>query len=192
MIDATERYIAYNPLKWALMHDSPDSLCIKEPLFSPRLDPSDYWKGVGNVALLNADIPIVSLRVSRKVASPEAIAAVVKRMKAAVDKGYVVISGFISKGERAVRDMLCARTDARFIRILPSCLPNARFKPESAYVAPFAERRYLEIARGNDETVFGRDACLDLNEEIAEISTAGSGLAIYWKAEGPLVLKKQS
>lgn len=41
---------------------------------------------------------------------------VVRRMERAVDKGYVVISGFISKGERAVRDMLCRRDDARFIR----------------------------------------------------------------------------
>ena len=41
-IAATERYIAYNPLKWALMHGS-GSLRIHEPLFSPRLDPAEYW-----------------------------------------------------------------------------------------------------------------------------------------------------
>ena len=40
-IAATERYIAYNPLKWALMHGS-GSLRIHEPLFSPRLDPAEY------------------------------------------------------------------------------------------------------------------------------------------------------
>lgn len=188
MIDATERYIAYNPLKWEVMYGTGGGLRVIEPLCSPRLDVGDYWKGVGNVALLGDDVKIVSLRVSREVASPEAIAQVVKRLKAAVDKGYVVISGFISNGERAVRDMLCRRHDARFIRILPSCIPNRRFKPESVYVAPFAEGRYLEIGRGNDDREFGRGACLDINAEIIEIATACEGVALYWKADGPHVV----
>ena len=165
-------------------------LRVVEPLSSPRLDLGDYWKGVGNIALLSPDEKLVSLRVSREVATPTAIAAVVRRMESAVEKGYVIISGFISKGERAVRDMLARRRDAKFIRILPSCIPNRRFKPESVYIEPFAENRYLEIARGNDETEFGRRACLDLNAEIIEIATSGEGLALYWKAAGPRVLAR--
>ena len=190
MIDSTERYIAYNPLKWELMYGSPECLRIVEPLCSPRLAACDYWKGVGNIALLGDDVKMVSLRVSREVASPEAIAKVVKRLEAAVDKGYVIISGFISRGERAVRDMLCRRPDARFIRMLPSCIPNRRFKPESVYVAPFAEGRYLEIGRGNDEREFGRGACLDINAEIIEIATACEGLSLYWKGDGPHVVAR--
>ena len=187
MIDATERYIAYNLLKWEVMHGDAGALRVAEPLCSPRLGIGDYWKGVGNTALLGEDVKMVSLRVSRDVTSPD---AVVKRMEAAVDKGYVIISGFISKGERAVCDMLCRRRDARFIRILPSCIPNRRFKPESAYVAPFAEGRYLEIGKGNDEREFCRGACLDINAEIIDIATAGEGLALYWKADGPHVLDR--
>ena len=191
MIDSTERYIAYNPLKWEVMYGADGGLRVNEPLCSPRLGIGDYWKGVGNFALLGDDVKMVSLRVSREVASPSAIAQVVKRLESAVDKGYVVISGFISKGERAVRDMLCRRPDARFIRMLPSCIPNRRFKPESVYVAPFAEGRYLEIGRGNDETEFGRGACLDLNAEIIEIATACEGLALYWKADGAHVVMRK-
>ena len=187
-IEATDRYIAYNPLKWQLMYGQPGYLHIKEPLCSSRLDVGDYWKGVGNTALLGDDVKLVSLRVSRNVSSLEAVARVVKRLESAVDKGYVVISGFISKGERAVRDMLCRRSDARFIRMLPSCIPNRRFKPESVYVAPFAEGRYLEIGRGNDEREFGRGACLDINAEIIEIATACEGLSLYWKADGAHVV----
>lgn len=190
MIDSTERYIAYNPMKWELMYGEGGGLRVVEPLSSPRLDLGDYWKGVGNIALLSPDEKLVSLRVSREVATPAAIAAVVRRMESAVEKGYVIISGFISKGERAVRDMLVRRRDAKFIRILPSCIPNRRFKPESVYIEPFAENRYLEIARGNDETEFGRRACLDLNAEIIEIATSGVGLALYWKAAGPRVLAR--
>ena len=190
MIDATARYIAYNPLKWELMYGAGGALRVVEPISSPRLDLGDYWKGVGNLALLDGSLPMVSLRVSREVAAPEAIVRVVARMESAVEKGYVIISGFISKGEQAVRDRLVARKDAKFIRLLPSCIPNRRFKPESVYLAPFAEGRYLEIARGNDETEFGRRACLDLNDEIIKIATAGEGLALYWKAEGPQVLAR--
>ena len=102
----------------------------------------------------------------------------------------MIISGFISKGEKAVRDMLCIRHHARFIRILPSCIPNRRFRPESIYAEAFADNRYLEIAQGDDETEFGRAACLDLNAEIIEIATAASGLAIYWQPDGPHVLAK--
>lgn len=188
MIDSTERYIAYNPLKLEVMYGTGGGLRVVEPLCSPRLAVGDYWKGVGNIALLGDDVKMVSLRVSREVASPETIAKVVKRLEAAVDKGYVVISGFISKGERAVRDMLCRRPDAHFIRMLPSCIPNRRFKPESLYVEPFAEGRYLEIGRGNDEREFGRGACLDINAEIIEIATACEGLALYWKGDGPHVV----
>ena len=192
MIDSTERYIAYNPMKWEVMYGAGHALRVVEPLASPRLNIGDYWKGVGNLALLGDDFKMVSLRISRQVASLAAIAKVVKRLEAAVDKGYVVISGFISRGEKAVRDMLCRRRDARFIRVLPSCIPNKRFKPESIYVKPFSEGRYLEIGRGNDEVAFDRCACLDINAEIIEIATAGEGLAIYWKGDGVHILAEHS
>jgi len=179
-IDATERYIAYNAMKWELMHGADAALRIHEPLDFPCLDPGDYWKGVGNTTLLEGKI--VSLRISRQVRAPAAVATVVARMKRAVDKGYVILSGFISPGEKAVRDMLCATPSARFIRILPSCIPNARFRPESRYVPAFSEGRYLEIAKGNDEVAFGRAACLDYNAEIVSIAQASEGgMAIYYR-----------
>lgn len=182
-IDSTERYIAYNPLKWELMHGAVGGLRIQEPLNAPCLDLGDYWKGVGNTELLNGRI--VSLRVSREVRTSDQIGAVVARMKNAVERGYVILSGYVSSGEKAVRDMLCALPEARFIRILPSCLPNARFKPESRYVGAFSEGRYLEIAKGNDEVEFGRAACLDYNAEIVEIANASAGgMALYWRADG--------
>ena len=179
-IDSTERYIAYNPLKWELMHGA-GSLRILEPLFSPRLDPADYWKGVGNPALLSAGSKLVSLRVSREVRD---IASVVARMEKAADQGFTVVSGFVSPGEQAVRDALCRRPGARLVHVRASCIPNARFKPESAYVQPFAEGRCLEIGKGNEEIEFGRAACLDVNAEIAELAKAGPGYALYFKREG--------
>ncbi len=191
MIDATERYIAYNPMKWALMYGVEGALRVIEPLFMPRLDPGHYWKGVGNLALLDPAEKLLSLRISRQVQGA-AMAKMLARIENAVPQGYIIISGFISKGEQAVRDMLCRRSDARFIRILPSCIPNRRFRPESRYVAPFAEGRYLEIAQGNDEVEFGRRVCLDINAEIIEIAKAGEGFALYWKPDGPHKLAEHS
>ena len=88
MIDSTERYIAYNPQKWELMHGEEGCLRVIEPLSSPRLNIGDYWKGVGNFGLLSPMQKLVSLRVSREVSSPDAIYRVVKRMENAVEKGY--------------------------------------------------------------------------------------------------------
>ena len=182
-IDSTERYMAYNGMKRALMHGE-GALRIFEPLSSPRLNLGDYWKGVGNLALLDPAQPMVSLRVSREIATQEAVSAVVARMERAVEKGYAVVSGFVSRGERAVRDMLCAKAGARLVHVRPSCIPNARFRPESAYVLAFAEGRCLELGKGNDEVAFGRLACLDVNAEIVEMAMAGNGLALYFKADG--------
>ena len=153
---------------------------IIEPILSPRLDPADWWKGVGNIRLLDNGEKIAALRVSRRVNTAKGIADVVARMEKAVEKGYVILSGFISPGEKAVRDMLCRNSNAKFIRILPSCIPNRRFRPESQYIEPFAQGRYLEIAKGNDEVEFGRSACLDLNDEIVKIAKSGEGVAAYF------------
>ena len=163
------------------VHGYDDRLRIVEPLISPRLDPADWWKGVGNTGLLGNGEKIVALRVSRKVNTPSGIADVVDRMEKAVAKGYVILSGFISPGEKAVRDMLCRNSNAKFIRILPSSIPNRRFRPESQYIEPFAQGRYLEIAKGNDEVNFDRSACLDLNDEIVKIAKSGEGCALYVK-----------
>ena len=179
-IDSTERYIAYNPMKWELMHGSGGSLRIIEPLLSSRLDPADWWKGVGNIGLLGNGEKIAALRVSRKVNTAKGIADAVSRIEKAVEKDYVILSGFISPGEKAVRDMLCRNSNAKFIRILPSCIPNRRFRPESQYIEPFAQGRYLEIAKGNEEIEFGRGVCLDLNDEIVKIAKSGEGVAVYF------------
>ncbi len=182
IMKATERYIAYNPAKWELMKNCPAALRIKEPLDSPRLDPSEYWKGVGNTSLLEGSNKIVSLRISRKL-SENQLKDIEKRIKSAIEQGFTILSGFISPGEKLIRDLCCRNKNAKFIRILTSMMPIA-YKPESAYVEAFLENRYLEIAKGNEEVEFGRAACLDLNDEIVKIATAGEGLAVYWRAEG--------
>ena len=183
-IDSTERYIACNPLKYELMRNQPEFLRIREPLDSPRLDPAEYWRGVGNTELLAPEQLILSLRVSRHVKDFSRLLA---RMQDASRAGYAILSGFISPGEVAVRDALLADPAARLIRILPDRMALGH-RPESRYLPAIQERRYLEIAEGNEPTGFSRAACLDLNAAIISIATAGEGVAVYWKAEGPAIL----
>ena len=183
-IEAIIRYIRYNPLKYELMYNQPEFMRIREPLDSPRLDIDAFWKGMGTTSLLAPDTKLLALRISRQVAAGE-LPHVVSRMENAVRAGFVILSGFISPGEIAVRDMLIANREARFVHILPSCMAM-RHRPDSRYLEPLAEGRFLEIAEGNDETEFGRGACLALNEEIRAMALAGEGGALYWKREGPV------
>lgn len=178
-IEAVSRYIRYNALKYELMYNQPEFMRIREPLDFARLDGEDFWKGMGNVALLAEDNKLLSLRVSRKTRD---FSRLVSRMEDAVRAGYTIMSGFISPGEIAVRDMLLANRNASFIHVLPSCMKNGH-RPDSRYLKPLQEGRFLEIGEGNDESEFGRSACLALNDEIVKIACAGEGLGVYWKDE---------
>ena len=148
-----------------------------------RLDATCFWKGIGNVALLSPAAKLLSLRISRKVAVKE-LPRIVARMGDAVKADYTIISGFISPGEKAVRDGLLEDKAARFIHVLPSCMKNGH-RPDSRYLQSLAEGRFLEMAKGNDESAFGRGACLSLNDEIAAMAKAGEGGSLYWRESGP-------
>ena len=174
-IEAVERYIAMNPLKWELQKNGPRHLRIIEPLESPRIAQGEYWRAIGNVALLNPDAPLASVRISRKCDAAD-INAALRRLSTALDKGYTLISGFISKGEQALRDMVLARPDARFIVALPEPMQYG-YKPDSRYLRPIAEGHCLVMAHGMECIDFGRAACLDLNDRIAAMAQAGEGCA---------------
>ena len=180
-IASTGRYIRYNPLKHELRYNQPEFLHLHEPVVSPRFDPCDYWKAIGELSLLDESNKVLSLRVSRRVTDH---ARVVKRMLDAAKAGYAILSGFISPGEVAVRNALLATPGARLIHILPSQIAHDH-KPDSRFLEPIRERRFLEIGRGNEDIGFDRSACLDLNDEIVKIAHAGEGLAIYWQPDGP-------
>ena len=175
-IESVERYIAYNPLKYELFNNQPELFHVVEPLIASRLDPADYWKGIGNISLLSTDMPIASLRVSRSIQDFRSVLSQVAKL---VEEGYAILSGFISPGEIAVRDMLIANPHAKIIHILTESMPYS-YKPDSRYLLPLQEGRFLEIARGNAPAEFSRQTCLDLNQEIIEIAQAGLGKCLYF------------
>jgi len=214
MIDAVNRYIDYNPLKFELRYNQPEYLAIHEPLDGWRLPPDEFWRGIGAVELLDGDLPFIALRITRRLTRPQ-IAEVVARIRRKVGD-YVFVGGWISPGEKAVRDMLLAEPKGRIIQVLPSAMPHD-YKVGSMWLEAISDRRAAIIAMGNSEVEFSRAACLEVNEvavglaaqalpsrnashwgsERGSVCERGSesarvagrrGMAIYWLPEGPKVV----
>lgn len=214
MIAAVNRYIDYNPLKYELRWNQPEYLAIHEPLAAWRLSTDEFWRGIGAVELLNCETPMVALRISRKLSARQ-INEAVRRIQAKIGE-FVFIGGWISPGEKAIRELLLGDPRGKIIEILPSAIPHD-YKVGSMWLEAIRDRRAAIIARGNSEVEFSRAACLDLNAEAAKISqgqargsqgqalatrqrggeTAGqrggetaarAGWAIYWKTTGPEVV----
>ena len=195
MIDAVERYIAYNALKWWLRNGGGRALmALHEPLETPRIGREEYWRGVGAVELLGSGPHgggplqdeaaglargsagaqaggearlMVSLRVSRR-CSERDIAALVARLGAKAGE-LTVISGFISPGERAVLAALLANPKAKIVKVSPYALAHD-YAPPVSLLGAIAERRLAIIARGNSPEEISRAACLDLNARIIAIA----------------------
>ena len=184
MVAAVNRYIDYNPLKYELRWNQPEFLAIHEPLAAWRLSPDEFWRGIGAVGLLDGELPCVALRISRKLTSRQ-IDEAVRRIAAKVDD-YVFVGGWISPGEKAVRDLLLGDPRGKIVQILPSALPHD-YKVGSMWLEAIRDRRAAIIARGNDEVEFSRAACLDLNAEAVKLAQGDRDRAVYWKATGPEV-----
>lgn len=182
-IDAVERYILYNPLKYELRYNHPEHLRIHEPLDSQRLDHETFWRGIGNTRLLGDSAKLLGLRISRRLDTPVAIGRVVGRCRDATKAGYTILSGFISPGEKAVRDALLETPEAQLILILPTSIPHD-YMPESRYLKALSENRLLIVAKGNESTPFSRTACDALNADVLHIATTGKGLFTYWRSSG--------
>jgi hypothetical protein len=89
MIDAVDRYIDYNPLKYELRYGNKAALKLHEPLESFRLTGGEFWRGIGAVELLNEDREMIALRVSRRT-SHARIAEAVRRIKARAGEFTIV------------------------------------------------------------------------------------------------------
>ena len=213
MIAAVNRYIDYNPLKFELRYNQPEFLAIHEPLAAWRLSTEEFWRGIGAVELLDGGTPFIALRISRRLSARQISEAVARIRRRAGD--YIFVGGWISPGEKAVRDMLLAEPNGRIIQVLPSAMPHD-YRVGSLWLGAIRERRAAIIARGNSEIEFSRAACLEVNEWAARMATQardlatqaqdlaaralpsgqsqgqGQGMpcgkAIYWLPEGPKVV----
>ena len=173
MIAAVNRYIDYNPLKFELRYNQPEYLAIHEPLEAWRLSTEEFWRGIGAVEMLDGSTPFIALRISRKLSARQVGEAVARIRRRVGD--YIFIGGWISPGEKAVRDMLLAEPKGRIIQILPSAIPHD-YKVGSLWLGAIRDRRAAIIAHGNSEIDFSRAACMEVNGAAARIATASGGI----------------
>jgi REP element-mobilizing transposase RayT len=181
VIDLVDKYIANNPLKWSLMHGPNPPLKVHEPLDCPWLPDGEWWTGVGNVDLLGADVKLAAFRLSRSIPRRD-FAPVVAKCLAAVEKGYVPASTFISPCERALKDALAA-AGAPMVRVVPDPLATV-YRPKEDEPGLFAAGRLLLLSRVAAAGMSRSAAWHEINDVLAGIACNGGGAAAYVRGRG--------
>ena len=180
IIELVDKYIANNPLKWSLMHGPNPPLKVIEPFDSPLLPESEWWTAVGASGFLDGRCKLASIQLSRSIL-PGEVAAVVARCLTAVEKGYILVSTFISPAEQALKRVLVAR-GAPMVRVVPDALATV-YRPKEDEPGQFAAGRLLLLSRVAAAGDSRHKAWHSLNDAIAEIALASGGTALYVKRE---------
>ena len=209
--EQVQAYIEQNPLKWALMYGEGRltaghhglraghhgaSIChVQEMLDYAVLAPEDYWRGLGNLSLL--DGRLCGIRISRRCNGLGGFSA---RLLRGSTLGYAYISTFLSPGERELWDLL-AKNGGKMIKVKERAL-GLVYRPDINEAPLLAEGRlailglgigrltagHHEPTAGHHEPTAGqitRFGSLLLNDKIAAMSKASSeGLALYATPEG--------
>ncbi len=167
-MDASDRYIAYNPVKRWLLAAPDRPMRVFEPFYSGRLPPEIWWAGAGNTDILSPESKIASFRISRSI--PEALhETVVACALRASAQGYAIASTFISSCERRLFQALSATPGARIIKAGHKML-GAVYRPQGGEPPLFAERRLLLLSRQSEPAKSRRAGWLDLNDNLAYLS----------------------
>ena len=186
MIDAVDRYVANNPLKWWLMHGDRSLLHVREPLSAPWLPPDAFWRRVGRFEP-EPDRRLVALRISRRIPAGELPAVVETCVKGAL-RGYCYVSTFFSPGEHAVYRAVAERTSAPMIHLRPDAIAWA-YRPTGLEPELFAAGRLLALARMEaTDAPADRATLLWLNDKAREIALGAGGTAAYARFEGGRVV----
>lgn len=164
IIDLADKYIANNPLKWALMHGNPPPLKVVEPLESPRFEADEWWSGVGNLGLIDENAKVFAVRLSRKI-RPADVPSVVARLLAGAKKGFVFAGTFISPCERALFDAL-VKGGYPIIKAIPDKLEMV-YRPKGDEPKLFAEGRLLYLSRVAARGEKRYDAWHGINDAVA-------------------------
>ena len=177
MIEAVDRYLANNPLKWWLMHGDRSLLHVREPLADPWLSSDVFWRGVGRWTPRPGQ-RLVSLRVSRRLslAQQREVAEVCLRGAA---RGDVYVSTFFSPGEHLVYRTLAEKSAAPLIHLRAPAVHWA-YRPTGLEPQLFAAGRLLVLARmeATDDPARRADL-LWLNAKAQEIALGAGGVAVY-------------
>ena len=148
-LKAVRHYIRMNPARrlWKLRHA--DLFVCHRAIKAARLSAlaPRQFDGLGNLTLLGSPF-LFHVRLTLKKTLAEHEAAIVEIVEKA-KRGWVPVSGFISPGEKEALRRLKAEPKARFIKLLPSALPD-RYDPSAEDSREIAAGRLviLSAARG--------------------------------------------
>ncbi len=177
-LKAIRRYIKLNPARalWKLRH--PERFLRLTNLRYPTLDPARRWEGMGDPTLLASPF-LYHVRLTLKKTVAEHAATIDELMEKA-RSGHIMVSGFISPGEKELLRRLKAEPRCRFIKMVPYALPP-RYDPSAEDSRELAADRLLILSGfpegvANLETGF-RARCLAMNDMAARLCEAAQNRA---------------
>lgn len=136
-------YIRDNPRRYCLKKAHPDLFVRVDTLVHPRLPQNTPWSGYGNLFLLGRPV-IIPIRISRSV-TPEALAKIKEDVLQEVADGAIVISPFISQGEKDIANMVLDMDYGDVILMNPNGFPPC-FRPRGKYFDLCAKGRLLLLS----------------------------------------------
>lgn len=165
-----ERYYLHdNPRRYCVRRAHPKLFVRVNQLNSPRLPPGRQWAGFGNFRLLEKPA-MHPVQVSRKV-TPDALAVQTREALELAWRGVVMVSPFISPGEKAIAEALMAQEYGSLILIKADGF-GPLYKPSGAYFDLCAQGRLLVLspfAYTGRKQPLTRERCLAMNGWVARM-----------------------
>jgi len=171
---AYRHYILDNPRRYCLKKAYPDLFRTVTGLQHAALPPDQRWDGYGNLFLLDRPEKL-AIRVSRKASAGE-VAALREQTLTEAAQGTVIVSPFISPGEREIATAILDAPVGDVILLKPDGFPPL-FKPNGRYFDLCVQGRLLILSRSvatvhGGATPLTRETCLALNAASAHIAEA--------------------
>jgi REP element-mobilizing transposase RayT len=175
---AERRYIHDNPRRYCLRKANPAMFIrVNRPEHS-RLPPGMDWVGFGNLFLLDKP-EMMPVQVSRNVSPSELAVRKTEALEQAW-RGTVMVSPFISPGEKEVAHAVMEQIYGSLILIRPEGFPPL-YKPAGAYFDLCAQGRLLVLspfAYTGRKLDLTRERCLQMNRLVEDIC-ANNGAPRY-------------
>jgi len=168
-LKAERNYIHDNPRRFCLKKANPDLFVRVNRLDNPRLPERESWAGFGNLFLL--DLPeLVAVQVSRR-ATEDEIAALKGRVLERIEGGAVMVSPFISPGEKEIARLVMEQEHGGLILMKPDGFAPL-YKPSGKYFDLCAQGRLLVLSAfvyTGRKQALTRECCLSMNRWVGEM-----------------------
>ena len=168
-LHAERRYIRDNPRRYCVRKAHPELFVRVNRLDNARLPSGESWSGVGNLFLLEKP-ELMPVQVSRRATGAE-VAALETEVLDRVRRGTVMVSPFISPGEKRISKLVMDQDYGSLILINPNGFPPL-YKPPGVYFDLCAQGRLLVLSlfvhTGRKEPLT-RERCLQMNRWVEEI-----------------------